>query len=182
MSDVRLVYKPHPKVVTSLSPAVREANHRILGLVDQAIRREPDAGHQAITRGDILAIIPDCDAMVTDVSAVGLDWLYLRTDCPIFLTDRHHDAERLRREVPVSRCADVITDVNVAGLAATISARLEYDEHHLARLAMRHHYFDDLQVGDSTVRFLDAVSETVRLRDRLLGAATSPEDGAAITA
>ena len=34
---------------------------------------------------------------------------------------------------------------------------------------MRHHYFDDLQVGDSTARFLDAVSELVRLRDRLLG-------------
>ena len=99
---------------------MREAHHRILALVDEAIRREPDAGHQAITGGDILAIIPDCDAMVTDVSSVGLDWLYLRTERPIFITDRHHDAERLRREVPVSRCADVITDVDVAGLAALI--------------------------------------------------------------
>ena len=182
VADARLVYKPHPKVATSLTPAVREAHHRILALVDEAIRREPDAGHQAITGGDILAIMPDCDAMVTDVSSVGLDWLYLRTERPIFITDRHHDAERLRREVPVSRCADVITDVDVAGLAALISARLEHDEHHLARAAMRHHYFDDLQVGDSTVRFLDAVSELVTLRDRLLGAATSPDDGAAITA
>ena len=180
--DVRLVYKPHPKVVTSLSPTIREAHHRILALVDEAIRREPDVGHQAITGGDILAIMPDCDAMVTDVSSVGLDWLYLRTERPIFITDRHHDAERLRREVPVSRCADVITDVDVAGLAALISARLEHDEHHLARVAMRHHYFDDLQFGDSTVRFLDAVSELVRLRDRLLGAATSSDDGSAITA
>ncbi len=180
--DVRLVYKPHPKVVTSLSPTMREAHHRILALVDGAIRREPDAGHQAITGGDILAIIPDCDAMVTDVSSVGLDWLYLRTERPIFITDRHHDAERLRREVPVSRCADVINDVDVAGLAALISARLEHDEHHLARVAMRHHYFDDLQFGDSTVRFLEAVSELVSLRDRLLGAATSSDDGSAITA
>ena len=180
--DVRLVYKPHPKVATSLSPTIREAHHRILALVDEAVRREPEAGHQAITGGDILAIMPDCDAMVTDVSSVGLDWLYLRTERPIFITDRHHDAERLRREVPVSRCADVITDVDVAGLAALISARLEHDEHHLARVAMRHHYFDDLQFGDSTVRFLDAVSELVRLRDRLLGAATSSDDGSAITA
>ena len=180
--DVRLVYKPHPKVVTSLSPTIREAHYRILALVDGAIRREPDAGHQAITGGDILAIMPDCDAMVTDVSSVGLDWLYLRTERPIFITDRHHDAERLRREVPVSRCADVITDVDVAGLAALISARLDHDEHHLARVAMRHHYFDDLQFGDCTVRFLDAVSELVMLRDRLLGAATSSDDGSAITA
>ncbi len=42
--DVRLVYKPHPKVATSLSPTIREAHHRILALVDEAIRREPDAG------------------------------------------------------------------------------------------------------------------------------------------
>ena len=30
-------------------------------------------------------------AMVTDVSSVGLDWLYLHTDRPIFLTDPHGD-------------------------------------------------------------------------------------------
>ncbi len=137
-----------------------------------------------ITEGDILAVIPDCDAMITDVSAVGLDWLYLRTDRPIFITDRHHDADRLRQDVPVSRCADVVTDVDVARLTELITARLEHDEHHLARTAMRHHYFDDLEVGDSTVRFLGAVSELVTLRDSLAGAgsSSSDDDGAAITA
>jgi hypothetical protein len=180
---VRLVYKPHPKVTTSLTPAVREAHRSILKLVGEAARREPDAGHAAIPAGDILAIMPDCDAMVTDVSSVGLDWLYLRTDKPIFVTDRHHDAERLRREVPVSRCADVIDDVDVAELTALIAARLKHDEHHLARVAMRHHYFDDLQIGDSTARFLEAVSELATLRDRLLGAQTpGTGDDAAITA
>jgi hypothetical protein len=174
--DVRLVYKPHPKIATSSTPAVRAAHVEILALVAEAGRRDPDAGHVAITGGDILAVMPACDAMVTDVSSVGLDWLYLRTDKPIFLTDRHHDAERLRREVPVSRCADVIDDVVVADLTALIASRLEHDEHHLARTAMRHHYFDDLQVGDSTVRFLDAVSELVALRDRLLGAEPARQD------
>ena len=33
---------------------------------------------------------------------------------------------------------------------------------------MRHHYFDDVKVGDSTARFLDAVAELVALRDTLL--------------
>jgi hypothetical protein len=181
--DVRLVYKPHPKVATSLTPSVREAHHAILVLVAEAVRREPEAGHEAITAGDILAIMPDCDAMVTDVSSVGLDWLYLCTEKPIFVTDRHHDPERLRREVPVSRCADVIDDVDVADLTALIDARLEQDEHHLARVAMRHHYFDDLHIGDSTTRFLDAVSQLVTLRDRLSGAVPSVDDeGATITA
>ncbi len=178
--DVRLVYKPHPKVATSLTPAVRAAHQEILALVGDADRRQPAAGHVAIVSGDILAVMPDCDAIVTDVSSVGLDWLYLRTEKPIFLTDRHHDAERLRAEVPVSRCADVVDDEDEAQLTALIADRLEHDEHHLARAAMRHHYFDDLQVGESTVRFLEAVSELVALRDRLLG--TSPHDTAAITA
>ena len=51
-------------------------------------------------------------------------------------------------------------------LEARLSPR---DEHHLARLAMRHHYFDELQIGDSTSRFLHAVTDLVLLRDRLIG-------------
>jgi CDP-glycerol glycerophosphotransferase (TagB/SpsB family) len=181
--DVRLVYKPHPKVTTSLTPAVYDAHQEILRLVAEAASLDPTAGHEQILRGDILAVMPDCDAMVTDVSSVGLDWLYLCTEKPIFLTDRHLDSERLRQEVPVSRCADVIDERHVGDLTALLTLRLEHDEHHLARVAMRHHYFDDLQVGDSTDRFLAAVSELVALRDQLLGEAAGVDAGdAAITA
>ena len=177
--DVRVVYKPHPQVLTSRTPEIQDAHQDLLTMVAAAGQQDPDAGHVAILRGDILAVIPDCDALVTDVSSVGLDWLYLRTDRPLFLTDRHHDAERLRQEVPVSRCVDVIDDADVQGLAQLLSARLEYDEHHLARVAMRNHYFDDVQVGESTARFLDTVSGLVMLRDQLLGAGPTPD---AITA
>ncbi|MBM7509686.1 hypothetical protein JOE61_003500 [Nocardioides salarius] len=173
--DVRLVYKPHPKIVTSTTPAVRDAHLEVLRLVAEAGERDPGAGHAQVLRGDILAVIPDCDAMITDVSSVGLDWLYLRTEKPIFLTDRHHDGERLRREVPVSRCADVVDSTTVGRLTSLLTARLERDEHHLARLAMRHHYFDDLQVGDSTRHFLDSVSDLVHLRDRLVGEVAGDE-------
>ena len=110
----------------------------------------------------------DCDAMVTDVSAVGLDWLYLRTDRPIFLTDKHDDPERLRHDAPVSRCADVVDGASLANLTALVTSRLEHDEHHLARVAMRRHYFDDVAVGESTARFVETVVELVALRDRLL--------------
>ncbi|ANH40473.1 CDP-Glycerol:Poly(glycerophosphate) glycerophosphotransferase [Nocardioides dokdonensis FR1436] len=167
--DVRLVYKPHPKILTSTSPGVLEAHLEVLRLVAEAGRRDPGAGHAEVLRGDILAVIPDCDAMITDVSSVGLDWLYLRTEKPIFLTDPHDDRERLRRDVPVSRCADVVDRTSVDALGTLLTRRLRRDEHHLARLAMRHHYFDDLQVGESTRRFLDSVSDLVGLRDRLVG-------------
>ncbi len=164
--DVRMVYKPHPKVVTSTTPAIVEGHQRILALLAAARRRDPDAGHLAITEDDILAVFPGCDAMVTDVSSVGLDWLYLHTDKPILLADRHGDAERLRREVPISRCADVVDDLALPSLPELIAARLDHDEHLLARVAMRHHYFDDIGVGESTVRFLAAVDELVQLHDR----------------
>jgi CDP-glycerol glycerophosphotransferase (TagB/SpsB family) len=168
--DVRLVYKPHPKVTTSLTPAVADAHRRILDRLDEAARLDPAAGHTAVLTGDILAVMPGCDAMVTDVSSVGLDWLYLHTDRPIFLTDPHGDAAVLRQQVPVSRCADVVDEGNVGDLATLLAGRLEHDEHHLARLALRHHYFDDLHVGDSTGRFLAAVAQLVALRDELVGA------------
>ena len=167
---VRVVYKPHPKVTTSLAPAIQSGHLAILSLIDEAATREPDAGHTTVLTGNILAVMPDCDAMVTDVSSVGLDWLYLCTDKPILITDRHQDAARFRDEVPVSHCADVIDESNVTELSTLLATRLEHDEHHLDRLAMRHFYFDDIQVGDSTTRFLEAVGELARLRDRLLSA------------
>jgi hypothetical protein len=166
--DVRLVYKPHPKVTTSLTPAIAEAHLRIMGLVEDADRRDPDAGHTQVLTGDILAVMPGCDAMVTDVSSVGLDWLYLHTDKPVLLTDPHGDPEALHHLAPISRCADVVDATTVGGLATLLADRLEHDEHHLARVAMRHHYFDDLHVGDSTTRFLAAVGQLVALRDELV--------------
>ena len=101
--------------------------------------------------------------MVTDVSSVGLDWLYLRTDRPLFLTDRHDDPERLRaggagESVRRRRRLD-----NVHGLSALVGDRLQHDELHPARVSMRHHYFDDVAVGESTARFIDAVNDLVAL-------------------
>jgi hypothetical protein len=177
--DVRLVYKPHPKVTTSLTPAVAGAHRSIVRLVDEAARLDPAAGHTQVLSGDILAVMPGCDALVTDVSSVGLDWLYLHTGKPILIADRHGDADSLRHHVPISRCADVIDDTTVGDLAALLGARLDHDEHQLARVAMRHHYFDDLHVGESTERFLAAVTELVSLRDRLVAGGGA---GAAITA
>ncbi|MBS46098.1 MAG: CDP-glycerol--glycerophosphate glycerophosphotransferase [Nocardioides sp.] len=166
--DVRVVYKPHPRIATSRTPSVVAAHREVLRLLGDAVRREPAAGHRSVAAGDILAIMGDCDAMVTDVSAVGLDWLYLRTDRPIFLTDKHDDPERLRHDAPVSRCADVVDGASLANLTALVTSRLEHDEHHLARVAMRRHYFDDVAVGESTARFVETVVELVALRDRLL--------------
>ena len=168
LPDVRLVYKPHPKVTTSRTPAVSAGHQDVLRLLEEAAQADPGAGHVAVLEGDILAVMPACDAIITDVSSVGLDWLYLHTDRPVFLTDRHGDLDALREQIPISRCADVVDHTGIGGLTDLLRLRLDRDEHQLARMAMRHHYFDDLHVGESTTRFLAAVSELVALRAQLL--------------
>jgi hypothetical protein len=166
--DVRLVYKPHPRVAAGSDPGIHAAHLELVRMVADAATADPAAGHVSLVDADILALMPDCDAMVTDVSSVGLDWLYLRTEQPLLIADRHDDPERLRLAAPVSRCADVLDSQSVQTLTELLAARLEHDELHLARIAMRHHYFDDVKVGDSTTRFLDAVAELTTLRDTLL--------------
>jgi hypothetical protein len=166
--DVRVVYKPHPRVPLSEDPFVQSGHHEVVRTLTEAAEQEPDAGHVVLEDADIRALVPDCAAMITDVSSVGLDWLYLRTDCPLFITDRYDDPERLRLAAPVSRCADVVDSATVARLTELLTARLEHDELHLSRIAMRRYYFDEVKVGESTARFIAAVCELTALRDRLL--------------
>ena len=161
--------------------AIRAAHRAILALLGRGRPPRPRRpATQAVTTGDILAVIPDCDAMITDVSSVGLDWLYLRTDKPMFITDRHHDAERLRQEVPVSRCADVHRRVDVAELArpGRRPARARRAPPRPGRRCGTTTSTTSRSARAPT-RFLARVGELVALRDRLVGC---PAHGAAITA
>jgi hypothetical protein len=177
--DVRVVYQPHPRVATSEHSAVLNAHHEVVALIEAATELDGTAGHAVLHDVDILAVMPDCQLMVTDVSSVGLDWLYLCTDRPLVIADRYDDSERLRLAAPVSRCADVVDSTNLGRLTELVTERLEHDELHLARIAMRHHYFDDARVGDSTTRFVDTVVELAALRDTLLEARSSDEESVA---
>lgn len=153
----RVVYKPHPRVVSTGTPGIVAAHRRIVALLEQARCADPAAGHSAELDADILAVIPGCDLMITDVSSVGLDFLYLNVDKPMFVADRYGDRALLHAEAPVSRCADVIDAATIGGLTEALAARLAHDEHRAGREQMRRHYFGDLAPGESTRRFLAAV-------------------------
>ncbi|GAB3459594.1 CDP-glycerol glycerophosphotransferase family protein [Actinophytocola sediminis] len=161
--NARVVYKPHPRVALSPLPAMAAAHREILRLLD----RRP--GNEVRLTGDILALFPAVDLMITDVSSVGLDFLYLRADAPLLITDRHDDRARLRADAPVSRCADVIDTSTVAVLPETLAERFTDDVHLSARQSARVDYFGDLAPGESTARFLAAIDDAVHTRDRLLG-------------
>ncbi|WAL64160.1 CDP-glycerol glycerophosphotransferase family protein [Amycolatopsis cynarae] len=164
----RVIYKPHPRVSISPLPSMKAAHQRIVGLLESAAQRDPGAGHRFIPSGDILAVFEGCDLMITDVSSVGLDFLYRRVSRPLVIADRYDNATRLLSDAPISRCADVIAPGTVAGLTTTLTERLTSDPHRTARETMRKFYFGDLAPGESTQRFLAAIAEGAATRDRLL--------------
>lgn len=170
LPGVRVVYKPHPRVATSTTPSMGRAHRAIVAMLQAAAEADPGAGHLVDTRSDILTIFPGCDLMITDVSSVGLDFLYLRGGCPIVIADRYADPRRLVGNAPISRCSDVVELGSVDGLAGVIADRLANDPHRAARSAMRKHYFGDREPGQSTRDFLDAISGVVVTRDRLVAA------------
>ena len=165
--DGRVVYKPHPRVPRSEDPFIQSRHREVVTLLAEAGTHDPEAGHVALEDADVLGVLAHCEAMVTDVSSVGLDWLYLHTDRPLFIADRRDDPEALLAEAPVSRCADVVDSRNVSGLARLVADRLEHDELRLARAAMRELYFD-APVGGSIDRFVASVRGLAELRDQLL--------------
>ena len=178
--DVRLVYKPHPKVTTSLTPAVQEAHLAILQLVAAAAEREPEAGHTSVLRGDILAVMPDCDAMVTDVSSVG----------PRLALPAHRGADPDHRPAPATpsasarRCRSAAAPTWSTSRPSTASPTSSPPASTTTSTTWPGwrcgtSTSTTSQVGDSTTRFLEAVDELVALRDRLLA---SRLHGDAITA
>lgn len=163
--QVRVVYKPHPRVIGSTDPGIQAAHRAVTGLLRQANRRDYGAGHLVETDANILEVFLGCDLMITDVSSVGLDFLYLHVDKPLLIADRYADPARLRANAPVSRCADVLEPARLSGLSTLLAQRLEYDEHRLSRAATRRHYFGDLAPGHSTQRFIRAIGEAIAIRD-----------------
>src|SRR5699024_10645121 len=163
----RVIYKPHPRVEQTTDAEVAEADARIRELLAEA--GEP---HAVKMQGDILAMFTDVDLLVTDISSVGLDFLYLRPDSPLLLTDRRTDAAQLHRDAPISRATPVIDQDSVGAVDSLIRAQLEHDEHVDARSRMRTFYFGDGEIGTSTEAFLSTVTELIDERAQKLMAFT----------
>ena len=168
LPDVRVVYKPHPRIPLSQNAQVRVGHQQILQLLAEAGRRDSAAGHQALAEVDILAVFPSCDVMITDVSSVGPDFLYLHTDKPLFITDPRNAPQRLHAEVPLNHCADIIDATTITVLGSSLKARLTHDERRGDRETIRQYYFGDFAAGESTERFLSAIDDAVAVRDHLI--------------
>ncbi|MEY9258422.1 hypothetical protein ABH903_001443 [Brevibacterium epidermidis] len=159
----RVIYKPHPRVEASKDPAMAEANSRILALLDSANASISDETlqHQVLMQGDILAMFDSVDMLITDISSVGLDFLYLQPDKPLALTDRRNDTPTLNAEAPISRATPIIDQSTVAAVGAMLTEMLINDAAADARFQLRSHYFGEGEKGSSTVLFTEAVSRLI---------------------
>ncbi len=179
LPDMRVIYKPHPRILTSTTAAVARAHTRINEILEE--HNTAGAQHVIAEAQNILALFEDIDALVTDVSSVGLDFLYLHPEKPLILTDRRNDLEKLNREVPVSRACPVISDSTQGSLLASMATHLNAAPSE-ERLQMRAFYFGDRQRGSSTTDFIAAVDGLIKGREQQLesyelrGSALDSED------
>ena len=161
--NTRLIYKPHPRVEASSVPAMTEANTRILALIDQANETvaDPTQQHRVLMQGDILAMFDAVDLLVTDISSVGLDFLYLEPHKPLALTDRRTDTVKLNAEAPISRATPIIDEATVERVESMLLEMLSDHTAAAARQELRRHYFGEGEKGTSTALFNAAVSDLI---------------------
>lgn len=159
----RVIYKPHPRVESSKEPAMTEANTRILELIEAANETIADESlqHQVLMQGDILAMFDAVDLLITDISSVGLDFLYLHSDKPLALTDRRSDAATLNAEAPISRATPVIDASTINGVDSMLTEMLLKDTAAEARHELMQYYFGEGGKGSSTALFTEAVSKLI---------------------
>jgi len=165
----RVVYKPHPRVVTSKDAAMTRAHEQIVRQIEQAASAHPERGHAVLLAGDVLGVIRASDVMIADVSSVTLDHLYLRPDAPIVLSDRRSNREQLLHDAPVAAGSHVVDESSIDALTSDLSAILTDDPMRAERMRLRDHYFDSLAPGQSTERFWGEVQRAIVEHDAALG-------------
>jgi hypothetical protein len=164
----RVIYKPHPRVATG-AEAVAAAHREIIAMLQrQSVGFAEAERHVVELQAPIQQLFADSDAMICDVSSVGLDWLYLRVDAPIWICDPRGDRAALLDASPLAASTDVIDAGAVPGIAELVDLALREDPRRDDRRRARELYFGELAPGESTVRFLAAIDEVIERRDEQL--------------
>ena len=156
-----LIYKPHPRVAKPETSLIKKNHREIIRLIKRANAKDSGAGHEYRKTGDILTIFPRVDLLISDVSSIALDFLYLRTEAPIILTDRRNNVEQLHFDSPLSVATQVLTKENIANATSVIGKVLAADDFFKDRKVLRDFYFDNVRVGESAPRFFKALRQVI---------------------
>jgi len=158
-AGLRVVYRPHPRT---------GANRRDVAAADAALRRlfdEPAVaatGSTVDTGRPVAEAVADADLMITDVSAMAVEWL--PTLRPLVVTQPAEAGAR----VGTSRLLDTVPRLAAAGAdrAHELVLRCLTDDPGLAqRRELVEHYLGDIDPGVSLTRFLDACGDVLTARD-----------------
>jgi hypothetical protein len=160
--NIRVVYKPHPRISDSDDQRIRQNHTYVLRAIRQANAKDSTAGHQVRETGDILEVFPRIDLLISDVSSIALDFLYLRTEAPIILTDRRNNIEQLRIDSPLSAATPVLTKDNVKSATKIIAEILSTDSFVQDRKVLREFYFDNVKAGESAPRFFSEMRNAIK--------------------
>ncbi|KXZ58900.1 MULTISPECIES: CDP-glycerol glycerophosphotransferase family protein [Brevibacterium] len=161
--NTRLIYKPHPRVADSQDEGMRAGHAMILELIEKA--NAEGGEHLVLTEGNILAMFDDVDLMITDISSVGLDFLYLKADSPLLLTDRRTNRAKLVDESPIASSVPIIDDSTVNDIQTMIEAELTSGGNTEARAEARALYFGNHEVGESKQAFISTVERLIAERE-----------------
>ena len=157
-------YKPHPKVTTSPKSHMIKSHKAILALLDNANSKDSNDKHRFVS-GDPMPVLQVSDLLVSDVSAVTIDYLYLKPQGAMLMCDRLSNKDLFTQVAPVSKAVTNITNLNIGNIEQIISDhvsgkvdRSSYDE-------MRNYYFGDTKPGSSIARFIAMVNDLIQRRD-----------------
>lgn len=162
-ANVRVVYRPHPRVEGTNDTAMSTAGRVIRTMIQDA--NDEGGAHVVSTESRILDIFEDADVLIADVSSVGLDFLYLHPDKGLILTDRHNDSVRMELNSPLGAGIGTLTLDNVGQLPQMIEESLHDEAQLTSRKRLKKHYFGMNTAGDSTGQFIKAVDDAIRERE-----------------
>jgi hypothetical protein len=155
-AGVRIIYRPHPRMAEMGASEVQRADDKIRTLLSPDSRG--DSGHMTALDQNLFDIFEDVDVLITDVSSVGLDFLYLHTDKGLLLTDRRSDADRMRSMSPIGAELATISTETINDLLQMLEESRS-SEHALAvRKRLKNHYFGELADERSTDKFVKAIN------------------------
>lgn len=168
-TNVRVVYKPHPRVVDAVDNGIRRGHQAIVAAINAATAADPTAGHEVLLDANMLGVIRSTDLLIADVSSVTLDHLYLRPHAPIVLTDRRNDREALIAESPIASASHIVDESTIDSLTSDLALIISTDDQAEARTHVRNLYFDNLEPGESTERFWQELQRAIHEHDQALG-------------
>ncbi|MTB26692.1 MAG: hypothetical protein F2921_03485, partial [Actinobacteria bacterium] len=163
--NCRTIYKPHPRILTSKDPEVVAAHKYIISKLSKA-------PHQLLLEGDVIEVLLGTDILISDISSVTLDYLYLKPNGAIFLSDRRTDSASLESESPVASAATIIDLNSVNNLSTELEITLQKDELSAKRAEVCRYYFGGIAAGESSKTYFAAILNSINEHEIALNALT----------